>query len=104
MPYRFLYRRNQVDEHIGVEAVRFALHDRGEAFESKAGVNRRLGQRYQRFVWLHPKPETKRRPRLWRIDIFNRRMPDPFRAVGLWYRNFDQTSDEEVCRLLGFGA
>ncbi len=26
--------------------------------------------------------------------------PDPFRAVGLWYENFDQISDEEVCDLL----
>jgi putative phosphoribosyl transferase len=26
--------------------------------------------------------------------------PDPFRAVGLWYRDFEQTSDEEVTRLL----
>lgn len=26
--------------------------------------------------------------------------PEPFRAVGLWYRDFDQTSDEEVQRLL----
>jgi putative phosphoribosyl transferase len=26
--------------------------------------------------------------------------PDPFQAVGLWYRNFEQTSDEEVRRLL----
>jgi putative phosphoribosyl transferase len=26
--------------------------------------------------------------------------PDPFQAVGLWYRNFRQTSDEEVVRLL----
>ncbi len=27
-------------------------------------------------------------------------MPEPFRAVGLWYENFDQISDEEVCDLL----
>ena len=27
-------------------------------------------------------------------------MPEPFNAVGLWYREFDQTSDEEVDRLL----
>ncbi|MDM0045376.1 phosphoribosyltransferase [Variovorax dokdonensis] len=27
--------------------------------------------------------------------------PEPFHAVGLWYRDFDQTSDEEVLRLLG---
>jgi predicted phosphoribosyltransferase len=26
--------------------------------------------------------------------------PEPFRAVGLWYENFDQISDEEVCDLL----
>ena len=26
--------------------------------------------------------------------------PEPFQAVGLWYRDFSQTSDEEVCRLL----
>ncbi len=26
--------------------------------------------------------------------------PTPFRAVGLWYRHFDQTSDEEVISLL----
>ena len=28
------------------------------------------------------------------------RSPEPFRAVGLWYENFDQVSDEEVCDLL----
>ena len=27
--------------------------------------------------------------------------PEPFHAVGLWYRDFDQTSDEEVAQLLG---
>lgn len=27
-------------------------------------------------------------------------MPDPFRAVGLWYRQFPQTSDDEVRTLL----
>jgi predicted phosphoribosyltransferase len=26
--------------------------------------------------------------------------PEPFRAVGLWYQNFDQISDQEVCDLL----
>jgi predicted phosphoribosyltransferase len=28
------------------------------------------------------------------------RMPSPFSAVGLWYRTFDQTGDDEVQRLL----
>ena len=27
-------------------------------------------------------------------------MPEPFRAVGRWYRHFGQTSDEEVQTLL----
>jgi predicted phosphoribosyltransferase len=30
-------------------------------------------------------------------------VPEEFRAVGQWYANFDQTSDEEVGRLLGIG-
>ncbi len=29
--------------------------------------------------------------------------PEPFNAVGLWYEDFSQTSDEEVRRLLGSG-
>jgi predicted phosphoribosyltransferase len=32
------------------------------------------------------------------------RMPSPFSAVGLWYRTFDQTSDEEVRTLLAGAA
>jgi predicted phosphoribosyltransferase len=30
-------------------------------------------------------------------------MPEPFQAVGLWYQQFDQTSDEEVIALLRQG-
>ncbi|HEX7136602.1 MAG TPA: phosphoribosyltransferase family protein, partial [Vicinamibacterales bacterium] len=30
-------------------------------------------------------------------------MPEPFNAVGLWYEDFSQTSDEEVRRLLESG-
>jgi putative phosphoribosyl transferase len=30
--------------------------------------------------------------------------PSPFRAVGLWYDDFSQTSDEEVCELLSASA
>ena len=31
------------------------------------------------------------------------RMPEPFSAVGLWYQNFDQTTDDEVRQLLAAG-
>jgi predicted phosphoribosyltransferase len=30
--------------------------------------------------------------------------PEPYYAVGYWYRRFDQTSDDEVARLLGEAA
>jgi predicted phosphoribosyltransferase len=33
-------------------------------------------------------------------DIICAVTPEPFRAVGLWYQDFSQTSDEEVCDLL----
>ena len=33
-------------------------------------------------------------------DVVCALMPEPFTAVGLWYENFDQTTDEEVRRLL----
>jgi predicted phosphoribosyltransferase len=33
-------------------------------------------------------------------DIICLRTPEPFQAVGLWYENFEQTSDEEVHELL----
>jgi predicted phosphoribosyltransferase len=32
------------------------------------------------------------------------RTPDPFTAVGLWYEDFGQTSDEEVAHLLSDSA
>jgi putative phosphoribosyl transferase len=34
------------------------------------------------------------------IDLVCLRTPDPFEAVGLWYEDFSQTSDEEVHELL----
>jgi putative phosphoribosyl transferase len=33
-------------------------------------------------------------------EVVCARMPEPFRAVGLWYEEFAQTTDEEVRRLL----
>ena len=33
-------------------------------------------------------------------EVVCARMPEPLTAVGLWYENFDQTTDEEVRRLL----
>ena len=34
-------------------------------------------------------------------DMVCLRTPSPFQAVGLWYRDFDQTSDDEVGAILG---
>jgi putative phosphoribosyl transferase len=37
-------------------------------------------------------------------DLVCLRTPEPFQAVGLWYENFDQTTDEEVHDLLDRAA
>ena len=37
-------------------------------------------------------------------EIVCARMPEPFTAVGLWYRDFSQTTDEEVQLLLRTGS
>ena len=37
-------------------------------------------------------------------EVICLRTPEPFNAVGLWYDVFDQTSDEEVARLLALCA
>ena len=34
-------------------------------------------------------------------DVICLRTPEPFQAVGLWYEDFSQTTDEEVHQLLG---
>lgn len=37
-------------------------------------------------------------------DVICIRTPEPFYAVGMWYSNFSQTSDTEVCQLLARAA
>lgn len=37
-------------------------------------------------------------------DVFSLQVPEDFYAVGAWYRDFDQTTDEEVLRLLSGSA
>jgi predicted phosphoribosyltransferase len=37
-------------------------------------------------------------------QVVCRHTPEPFRAVGLYYENFEQTSDDEVRRLLNKAA
>jgi predicted phosphoribosyltransferase len=34
------------------------------------------------------------------VDVVCASVPETFRAVGIWYRNFTQTSDAEVIELL----
>jgi putative phosphoribosyl transferase len=37
-------------------------------------------------------------------DIVCAVTPEPFHGVGLWYEDFSQTTDDEVCALLGRGS
>src|SRR6058998_1173812 len=34
-------------------------------------------------------------------EIICAKTPEPFNGVGMWYRDFSQTTDEEVCEYLG---
>ena len=45
-------------------------------------------------------PETCRAMDEVADEVVCARMPEPFSAVGLWYENFEQTTDEEVRQLL----
>ena len=45
-------------------------------------------------------PDSGRRLQRLADEVVCLAMPDPFQAVGLWYRDFDQTSDGEVVDLL----
>jgi predicted phosphoribosyltransferase len=45
-------------------------------------------------------PDTCRRLRALADDVVCLETPEPFRAVGLWFQDFDQTTDAEVIALL----
>jgi predicted phosphoribosyltransferase len=45
-------------------------------------------------------PETCEQMRALADEVVCATTPEPFRAVGLWYEDFSQTSDEEVGALL----
>jgi predicted phosphoribosyltransferase len=45
-------------------------------------------------------PDTCEQMRAAADEVICATTPEPFRAVGLWYEDFSQTSDEEVSALL----
>ena len=45
-------------------------------------------------------PETCREFELEVDEVVCGKAPEDFRAVGAWYHDFTQTTDEEVCRLI----
>lgn len=49
-------------------------------------------------------PNTCAALRLDADEVVCLKTPEPFTAVGLWYRRFDQTTDDEVQRLLSAAA
>jgi len=49
-------------------------------------------------------PDTCHELRAQADDIVCLKQPDPFYAVGSWYQDFEQTTDEEVRELLALGA
>ena len=45
-------------------------------------------------------PEACESLRLLADEVVCAHTPEPFRSVGLWYQDFEQTTDDEVQRLL----
>jgi predicted phosphoribosyltransferase len=97
-----VYRDNRPP--LDVRGKTVILVDDGLATGStmRAGVAalRRLGP--SRVVVAVPvaAPETCAEMRAEVDDLVCTRTPEPFRAVGLWYQDFSQTTDEEVRELL----
>jgi len=69
---------------------------------ARAAIRSLRKQGPQRLVLAVPvcAPETASKLQNEVDDLVCLQSPPDFRAVGLWYRNFDQTSDEEVIELL----
>jgi putative phosphoribosyl transferase len=72
----------------------------GTTMRAAVAALRRLGP--SRIVVAVPvaAPETCAEMREEVDELVCARTPEPFRAVGLWYHNFSQTTDEEVRELL----
>jgi predicted phosphoribosyltransferase len=68
----------------------------------RAAVRAVRGQRPSRIVVAVPvgAADTCRALRAEADEVVCLRTPEPFQAVGLWYRRFDQTTDDEVRALL----
>ncbi len=69
---------------------------------ARAAIRAIRKQKPQRLILAVPvcASETANKIRNEVDDFLCLHTPSDFRAVGLWYRNFDQTSDEEVVELL----
>jgi putative phosphoribosyl transferase len=97
-----LYRENRPPLIVRDRAV--ILIDDGLATGASmmAGVRALRPQSPQRIVVAVPvaAPETCREFRTETDDVICPVTPEPFGAVGAWYDDFSQTTDEEVRRLL----
>jgi putative phosphoribosyl transferase len=76
----------------------------GATMQAAVAALRRLGP--ARIVVAVPtaSPDTCEIMRNQADEVFCAITPEPFHAVGLWYANFSQTSDEEVRELLARAA
>jgi predicted phosphoribosyltransferase len=76
----------------------------GSTMRAAVAALRKLGPR--RIVVAVPvgAPDTCNDLRKEAEDVICLHTPEPFQAVGLWYEDFSQTSDEEVHQLLNDSA
>ena len=63
-------------------------------------ISRRLMRAGHRCVVFDTKAETRDALKTLADDVICAVTPEPFHAVGLWYDDFSQTTDDEVRELL----
>jgi predicted phosphoribosyltransferase len=70
---------------------------------ARAGLQALREQQPHELVLAAPvgSPQTVAMLRSFADDVVVELMPEPLLAVGVWYRNFGQTTDDEVRALLG---
>jgi putative phosphoribosyl transferase len=97
-----LYRGDRPPPELAGRTVLVIDDGIATGYTFRAALEALRRQRVERLVAAVPVAPQESLSLLFRMadDVVCLATPEPFLAVGVWYRNFDQTSDEEVIALL----
>lgn len=97
-----LYRGDRSAPHVADRAVIVVDDGLATGVTARAALRHLRRRRAGRLILAVPvcAPETAAEIRAEADDLVCLHQPPDFRAVGLWYEDFDQVGDEEVIRIL----